>query len=294
MSAIRRAAEAIRAQDKDTANYKVREVEYADVTRVDPLGLELHDSSITLDDEDLTLTRWVQVYDDNAGIKVGDRLAVKRMRSGGWLATDVVGGKDAGSFTTGGSIDDGAVTTAKLADNSVTAAKIADNAIGSSEIADSAVTSAKIASNAVTSAKIPTDAVGSAQIAADAVGSSEIAAGAVNTAEIADRAVTGAKTSTITETKTDAATTPVAADNGKLLLMNRSTDQTVTIDGDLNLSTGDRIDFIRIGVGGVTFQQGTGATLNGTPGLKLRAQYSGASIVCVGTDSYVAVGDLSA
>jgi len=34
--------------------------------------------------------------------------------------------------------------------------------------------------------------------------------------------------------------------------------------------------------------------VNGTPGLKLRAQYSAATLLCVGADTYVLLGDLSA
>jgi hypothetical protein len=34
--------------------------------------------------------------------------------------------------------------------------------------------------------------------------------------------------------------------------------------------------------------------VNGTPGLKLRAQYSAATVLCVGADSYVLVGDVKA
>jgi hypothetical protein len=38
----------------------------------------------------------------------------------------------------------------------------------------------------------------------------------------------------------------------------------------------------------------SGATVNGTPGLKLRAQYSTASLVCLAADTYLLVGDLAA
>jgi hypothetical protein len=36
------------------------------------------------------------------------------------------------------------------------------------------------------------------------------------------------------------------------------------------------------------------ATVNGTPGLKLRARYSAATLLCVGADDYVLLGDLKA
>lgn len=44
---------------------------------------------------------------------------------------------------------------------------------------------------------------------------------------------------------------------------------------------------------GVSVTQ-TGVTLNGTPGLKLRTAYSSATLICLGTNNWVLVGDLSA
>lgn len=94
MSSIRRVARAIRQQDKETVENRVREIEYADVKRVNPLALELHNSRIGLDEgDDLTLSQWVRSYHRTVGINRGDTLAVKRMRSGKWLATDVINDK---------------------------------------------------------------------------------------------------------------------------------------------------------------------------------------------------------
>jgi hypothetical protein len=46
--------------------------------------------------------------------------------------------------------------------------------------------------------------------------------------------------------------------------------------------------------GQVTVAASSPATVNGTPGLKLRAQYSGASLVCTATDVYILIGDTTA
>ena len=46
-----------------------------------------------------------------------------------------------------------------------------------------------------------------------------------------------------------------------------------------------------MGTGTVTVVA-SGTTVNGTPGLKLRAQYSAATLICTGTDTYLLVGDL--
>lgn len=85
----------------------------------------------------------------------------------------------------------------------------------------------------------------------------------------------------------------VSDDNGALLLLNNSsTAMTLNINTGLGLSPGQRIDIIQTGSGQVTV--GGTATINGTPGLKLRAIYSSATLICVSTNTYIVVGDLSA
>jgi 5,10-methylene-tetrahydrofolate dehydrogenase/methenyl tetrahydrofolate cyclohydrolase len=87
--------------------------------------------------------------------------------------------------------------------------------------------------------------------------------------------------------------TLLTADAGKLVTLNKGTAVNCTVDGSLNLAVGQRIDIIQLGAGQVTVV-GSGATVNGTPGLKFRAQYSAATLICLSTDTYVLVGDLSA
>lgn len=87
--------------------------------------------------------------------------------------------------------------------------------------------------------------------------------------------------------------TPVTADKGKVITVNKATAVTVTIDEDLDLAEGDRIDFIQTGAGQVTFAA-SNATVNGAPGLKIIGQYRAATLLCVGTDSYILIGALAA
>lgn len=86
--------------------------------------------------------------------------------------------------------------------------------------------------------------------------------------------------------------TLVTTDAGKVITMNSSSALTLTVDGSLDLSVGQRIDILQLGTGQVTVTA-SGATVNATPGLKLRARYSGASLLCTGTDTYVLAGDLT-
>lgn len=90
--------------------------------------------------------------------------------------------------------------------------------------------------------------------------------------------------------------TPVLADNGKLVTLNNANPITLTVPTDISVAyaTGAQINIAQIGAGQVTVAGDSGVTVNGTPGLKLRAQYSSATIIKVGTDSWLLLGDLSA
>ncbi len=87
--------------------------------------------------------------------------------------------------------------------------------------------------------------------------------------------------------------TLLTADAGDLVTVDASGDVDITVDDSLDLSAGQRIDILRLGTGEVTVVASV-ATVNGTPGLKLRAQYSAATLLCVAADSYVLLGDLKA
>jgi hypothetical protein len=78
-----------------------------------------------------------------------------------------------------------------------------------------------------------------------------------------------------------------------LLVTNGVTAGTVTIGTSLGFTAGQAIDLLATGTGQITVSAG-GATLAGTPGFKLRTQYSSATLFCIGTNSYVLIGDLSA
>ena len=58
-------------------------------------------------------------------------------------------------------------------------------------------------------------------------------------------------------------------------------------------SIGQRVDVLQYGAGQVTVAPDTGVTLRATPTAKLRAQYSTASIVKIGEDEWLLVGDLA-
>lgn len=90
--------------------------------------------------------------------------------------------------------------------------------------------------------------------------------------------------------------TLLTADAGKIIQMDKATAVTVTVNSSLDLAIGDRIDIVQKGAGQVTVASAAApnaVTLTGNPGLKLRTQWSAASLVCVATDTYILVGDLA-
>ena len=79
--------------------------------------------------------------------------------------------------------------------------------------------------------------------------------------------------------------TLVLGDLGKLVTMDNAAGMTLAVPPDASVvfAVGDKIDILRKGAG-----------INGTPGLKLRAQWSSATLVKLATDTWVLIGDLAA
>jgi len=82
----------------------------------------------------------------------------------------------------------------------------------------------------------------------------------------------------------------LATDAGNTI---NSTGSAITITVGNNLTAGQRIDFVQTGTGQITFAAGSGVTLNSKGAkLKTNAQYSGATVLCLASGSYLLVGDL--
>lgn len=92
----------------------------------------------------------------------------------------------------------------------------------------------------------------------------------------------------------------VLTDNrNKLITASNAAAQTYTIplNSSVAFPTGSVINIIAIGAGQVTIQGASGVTVASTGATatapKLRAQYSAASLIKVGTDSWYVIGDLA-
>ena len=91
--------------------------------------------------------------------------------------------------------------------------------------------------------------------------------------------------------------TAVLADKDTLLeLSNSSTAGTFTIppNSSVPFPKGAQLNVVQTGSGQITVTAGSGVTINATPGLKIRAQWSSATLVKRATDTWVLFGDLSA
>ena len=88
--------------------------------------------------------------------------------------------------------------------------------------------------------------------------------------------------------------TTVLADASKLVTLSNASAITVTIPPNSSVAypVGTKIDFAQIGAGQVTIAAGSGVTVNATPSLVFRAQYSGATCIKTATDTWLLVGDL--
>jgi hypothetical protein len=85
------------------------------------------------------------------------------------------------------------------------------------------------------------------------------------------------------------------SDAGKLVVMNTTGTVNVVIPNSSSVAfaTGVHVDLLRLNTGTVLVTGATGVTVNGTPGLKLRARYSAGTAILYEANTWVVVGDLS-
>jgi hypothetical protein len=88
----------------------------------------------------------------------------------------------------------------------------------------------------------------------------------------------------------------VLADANKLVEMNVGSSNNLTIPPNSTAAfpVGAQIHLLQTGAGQTTVVAGSGVTVNGTPGLKLRAQWSYATLIQRSANTWVLIGDLAA
>jgi len=90
--------------------------------------------------------------------------------------------------------------------------------------------------------------------------------------------------------------TLVLTDQSDLVEISNASANTLTVplNSSVAFPVGTTITILQTGAGQTTITPISGVTINGTPGLKLRAQWSSATLIKRATDTWVAIGDLSA
>ena len=88
--------------------------------------------------------------------------------------------------------------------------------------------------------------------------------------------------------------TLLLTDNGKVVEISGAGAVLVPTNASVAFPVGAQIVILRTGTGAVNVVGDTGVTVNATPGLNLRAQWSSATLLKRATDTWVLMGDLSA
>lgn len=139
---------------------------------------------------------------------------------------------------------------------------------------------------------IADDAVTTAKIATNAVDSAEIKANAVTTVKINDAAVTSPKLAAPTLTTKTGAFTFALVDANCTIQCNSASPFTALVPTSaVAFANGTVITLMNYGAGQVTIQGDTGVTIRSSNGLKLRTQYSMASLVKISDTEWVLSGD---
>ena len=89
---------------------------------------------------------------------------------------------------------------------------------------------------------------------------------------------------------------PSLTDRDKLIEFTSSSAVTITVGADMfvDFPIGTSFDILQVGTGQITIQGGAGVTINATPGLKLRTQWSSATLLKRAADTWIVYGDLTA
>lgn len=97
--------------------------------------------------------------------------------------------------------------------------------------------------------------------------------------------------------KADTTTTyyPVLTDENQMITLSNAAAIQVVLPSDATtaFAIGSEVDFLWYGVGQPSFVAGAGASAYSTPGLKLRARFSLATIKKTASNTWVIIGDLA-
>ena len=122
-----------------------------------------------------------------------------------------------------------------------------------------------------------------------------LSGGSVTGATITNPTLNGAIWNLTLNDQTGTAYTIALTDNGKLVTLDNAATGTVTIpaNGSVAFPTGAQVHLVRKGTGPFSVTGASGVTVNATPGLNFRAQWSAITAIKLATDTWLLLGDLS-
>lgn len=195
--------------------------------------------------------------------------------------------------------------TVTLPSGTVTSAMIADGAIVDADVnASAAIALSKLAACppgqvllGTTTTGVVTATTVSGDVTIDGSGITAIGSDVIVNADIsANAAIALHKIADISTNPQVGNYTLALADKNKIVEMNVGSANNLTIPPNSSepFPIGSQINILQVGVGQTTIVEGAGVTVNRTPGLKMRAQFSYATCIKRSTDVWVLVGDISA
>jgi hypothetical protein len=153
-------------------------------------------------------------------------------------------------------------------------------------------------SGIITTAKLVDFAVTSAKIATDAISTTKIVDNAVTQAKLADRTVGSAELDNLSLNAQVGTTYTLAlSDAHKVVTLNNASPITLTVppNSSVAFEVGDQVNLLQLGAGQATIAAGAGVTIRSEGSkLKLKGQYAVATLLKIDTDTWVAIGNLSA
>jgi hypothetical protein len=196
----------------------------------------------------------------------------------------------------------GVVTTSDS--GTVTSTMIADATIVNGDISASAgIALSKLATSTAgniivyNSSGVPTAVTETGDVTISDTGVTAIASGVIVNADIsASAAIELGKLADVSTNAQTASYTLVLADKNKVVEMGvgSANSLTVPLNSSVAFPVGSQINILQTGSGQTTIVATGGVTINATPGLKMRAQWSYATLIKRATDTWVLVGDISA
>jgi hypothetical protein len=232
---------------------------------------------------------------ENAGIEVergtSDNVLVRWNETNDkWEATN--DGTTYGNLVT--TADSGTVTSTMIADGTIVNADInASAAIALSKLATST------AGNIIVynSSGVPTSVTETGDVTISDTGVTAIASGVIVNADVsASAAIDLGKLADVSTSAQTASYTLVLADKNKIVEMSVGSANNLTVPANASVAfpIGSQINILQTGSGQTTIVAAGGVTINATPGLKMRAQWSYATLVKRAENTWVLVGDISA